>query len=158
HLPVQDYDLIISSSSAFAHGVRPAPDAVHVCYCHTPFRYAWIERRRALEEVHPLMRPAVRRVLAWIRRWDTEASRRATRYVAVSEFTRDRIRAIWGRDSTVVHPPVNLERFSIGSPEDYLLVVTELVRHKRVELALEAARRAGRTIKVVGGGPELGRL
>jgi glycosyltransferase involved in cell wall biosynthesis len=158
HLPVQDYDLIISSSSAFAHGVRPAPDAVHVCYCHTPFRYAWTERERALREVHPLMRPALRRVLNRMRKWDAEASRRVTSYVAASEFTRDRIRTAWHRDSTVVHPPVDLERFRIGSAEDYLLVVTELVRHKRVELALEAARRAGRAIKVVGGGPELSRL
>jgi glycosyltransferase involved in cell wall biosynthesis len=158
HLPVQDYDLIISSSSAFAHGVRPAPHAVHVCYCHTPFRYAWIERERALREVHPLMRPALRRFLNRMRKWDAEASRRVTSYVAVSEFTRDRIRSVWHRDSTVIHPPVDLERFSIGSAEDYLLVVTELVPHKRVELALEAARRAGRPIKVVGGGPELNRL
>jgi glycosyltransferase involved in cell wall biosynthesis len=158
HLPVQDYDLIISSSSAFAHGVRPAPDAVHVCYCHTPFRYAWIEQQRALEEVHPLMRPPLRRVLNRMRKWDTEASRRVTDYVAVSQVTRDRIRSIWDRESTVVYPPVDLERFSIGSAEDYLLVVTELVRHKRVELALEAARRARLAIKVVGGGPELRRL
>jgi glycosyltransferase involved in cell wall biosynthesis len=158
HLPVQDYDLIISSSSAFAHGVRTAPGAVHVCYCHTPFRYAWIEHERALREVHPLMRPALRRFLNRLRKWDTEASRRVTRYLAISEFTRDRIRSIWDRDSTVVHPPVDLERFTIGPAEDYLLVVTELVRHKRVELALEAARRAGRAIKVVGGGPELSKL
>src|SRR6476619_7114919 len=88
HLPVQDYDLIISSSSAFAHGVRPAPGAVHVCYCHTPFRYAWIEQQNALGEVHPVMRPALRRLLNRMRKWDTEASRRVTRYLAASEFTR----------------------------------------------------------------------
>jgi glycosyltransferase involved in cell wall biosynthesis len=158
HLPVQDYDLIISSSSAFAHGVRPAPSAVHVCYCHTPFRYAWIEHERALDEVRPWMRPALRHVLARVRRWDRDATRGVTSYVAVSGVTRDRIRSVWNRDSAVVHPPVDLERFRIGVPEDYLLVVTELVRHKRVELALEAARRAGRPIKVVGGGPELDSL
>ena len=86
HLPVQDFDLVVSSSSAFAHGVRPAADAVHVCYCHTPFRYAWIEQQRALEEVHRLMRPALRRVLNRMRSWDMRASRRVTHYIAVSKL------------------------------------------------------------------------
>jgi glycosyltransferase involved in cell wall biosynthesis len=158
HLPVSDYDLIISSSSAFAHGVRPGPGAVHICYCYTPFRYAWIEQQRALEEAHPMMRPALRRFLGRMRNWDRRASGRVTHYVAISQMTRQRIRSIYDRESSVVYPPVEVERFSIASPEDYLLVVTELVRHKRVEVALEAARRAGRAIKVVGGGPELERL
>jgi glycosyltransferase involved in cell wall biosynthesis len=157
-LPLRDYDVVISSSSAFAHGVRPRPGALHLCYCYTPFRYAWVEQKRALEEAHPLMRPALRGMLGRIRNWDLQASQRVTRYVAISQVTRSRIRSIWGRDAAVVHPPVDVERFAIGSPEDYFLVVTELVRHKRVELALEAARRAGRRIKVVGGGPELTRL
>jgi glycosyltransferase involved in cell wall biosynthesis len=157
-LPVQEYDLILSSSSAFAHGVRPGPDAKHICYCHTPFRYVWSEERLALEEASPLTKPAVRRVLGRLRDWDRRASRRVTRYVANSETTRARIRAAWNRESALVHPPVDVDRFSIGTPEDYLLVVTELVRHKRVDVALEAARRAKRGIKVVGGGPELTRL
>src|SRR4051812_8518326 len=158
HLPVQRYDLVISSSSAFAHGVRPRAGAVHVCYCHTPFRYAWFEQQRAHDEVSPWMRPALRRALDRMREWDRAASRRVTRYVAVSEFTRNRIRSIWDRESSVVYPAVDLARFHLGSPRGYLLVVTELVAHKRVELALEAARRAGMAIKVVGGGPELERL
>jgi glycosyltransferase involved in cell wall biosynthesis len=157
-LPVQEYDLILSSSSAFAHGVRPGPDAKHICYCHTPFRYAWFEEQTALEEAIPLMRPALRRVLGRLRDWDRRVSRHVTRYVANSQSTRARIRAAWDRESVLVHPPVDIDRFSIGTPEDYLLVVTELVRHKRVDVALEAARRAKRRIKVVGAGPELSRL
>jgi glycosyltransferase involved in cell wall biosynthesis len=157
-LPVQEYDVILSSSSAFAHGVRPRPGALHISYCYTPFRYAWFDEQHALEEARHVMRPALRRLLGRIRRWDLAASRRVSRYIAISEMTRERIRSIWGRDSAVVHPPVDVDRFAIGSPEDYLLVVTELVRHKRVELVLEAARRAGRRIKVVGGGPEFARL
>jgi glycosyltransferase involved in cell wall biosynthesis len=153
-LPVQDYDLVVSSSSAFAHGVRPRPDAVHVSYCHSPFRYAWHEFPRALEETPRLLRPAMRRFLTRIRRWDLDAADRVTHYIANSEITRERIAAMWGRDSTVVHPPVEVERFSVSEPEDYFLVVTELVRHKRVELALEAARRVGVPLKVVGTGPE----
>ena len=157
-LDVQAHDLLISSSSAFAHGIRPRPGAIHLCYCYTPFRYAWHERDRALEEVPRLLRPVLGRALSRIRRWDIEASGRVTGYIAVSEFTRERIAECYGRDSTVVHPPVDTERFSVGAPEDFLLVVAELVRHKRVEIALEAARRANRPITVVGDGPDGPRL
>ena len=158
HLPVQDHDLLISSSSAFAHGVRPRPGAVHICYCHTPFRYAWHERSRALEEAPRVARPLLRGVLSRMRAWDLGASTRVTHYVANSQITRERIEQTWGRDSVIVHPPVEVDRFEIGTPEDFFLVVMELVRHKRVELALEAAKRAGRRIKVVGTGPDLERL
>lgn len=157
-LPVQGHDVVVSSSSAFAHGVRPDPGATHVCYCYTPFRYAWHERERAEAEVPRIARPALRRVLARIRRWDLEASRRVTHYVAISEFGRERIARTYGRESEVIFPPVETRRFSPGTPEDFFLVVTELVRHKRVDAALEAARRAGRPVKVVGTGPDLPRL
>ncbi len=157
-LPVQDHDLVISSSSAFAHGVRPRPGAVHICYCHTPFRYVWHEQARALEEAPRVARPLLRGVLNRMRAWDLEASKRVTHYVANSQITRERIERTWGRDSVIVHPPVEVSRFEIGVPEDFMLVVMELVRHKRVELALEAAKRAGRPIKVVGTGPDLERL
>jgi glycosyltransferase involved in cell wall biosynthesis len=157
-LPVADHDLIISSSSAFAHGVRPAVGAVHVCYCYTPFRYAWHERERAIDETPAPLRPVARRVLDRVRAWDIEAARRTTHYIAISELSRCRIREAWGRDATVVPPPVDIDRFEIGEPEDFFLIVTELVRHKRVELAVEAAKRAGRSIKVVGTGPELSQL
>jgi len=158
HLPVQDHDLVVSSSSAFAHGVRPRPGAVHVCYCHSPFRYAWHERDRALEEAPSFARPVLRGVLSRVRSWDVEASQRVTHYVANSQITRERIQRVWNRDAEIVHPPVEVDRFEIGTPEDFFLVVMELVRHKRVELALEAARRAGKPIKVVGTGPDLERL
>ena len=158
HLPVANHDVVLSSSSAFAHGVRHREDAVHISYCHTPFRYAWHERRVAEAEVSAPLRPALRRVLDRIRRWDLEASRRVTHYIANSEVCRTRIGEAWGRDASVVHPPVETERFRIGQPEDFFLVVTELVPHKHVETALEAARRAERRVKVVGGGPERERL
>ena len=157
-LPIERHGLVITSSSAFAHGVRPREGAVHVCYCYSPFRYAWYEERRALAEVPRLARPALRRTLARIRRWDLAASRRVTRYIAISEWSRRRIHDTYGRDATVVHPPVEIDRFSAGSAEDFLLAVTEFVPHKKVGLALEAAARAKQHIKVVGDGPELPRL
>ncbi len=157
-LPVQEHDLVISSSSAFAHAVRPRSGALHICYCHTPFRYAWFERQRAEQELPRPLRPLLRLALDRVRKADLTASRRVSHYIANSETTRRRIERFWGRDATVIHPPVDVDRFAPGEPEDYLLVVTELVPHKRVDVALEAARRAGRPLKVVGTGPELERL
>ena len=157
-LPVSDHRIVVSSSSAFAHGVRPADGATHVCYCHSPFRYVWHERETALRELPALVRPALGAVLAAIRRWDLAASERVTHYVANSAITRDRIGEFYGREASIVHPPVAVERFTTAEPEDWYLTVSEVVRHKRIQVALEAARRAGRTIKVVGTGPDLSRL
>lgn len=157
-LPVDEADLVISSTSAFAHGVRPSPSAVHVAYCYTPFRYAWHERQRAIAEAPRPLRPVLRRTLTGIRKWDLEASRRVTHYITISELSRRRIRDFYDRDATIVHPPVEVDRFSVGEPEDFFLVVTELVPHKRVTHALEAARLAGVPMTVVGGGPDLKRL
>jgi glycosyltransferase involved in cell wall biosynthesis len=97
----------------------------------------------------------VRVLLERIRDWDLAASRAVSHYIANSELTRERIRSFYGREASVVHPPVEVDRFEIGAPEDFFLVVSEVVPHKRVEIALEAARRAGQQIKIVGDGPDL---
>jgi glycosyltransferase involved in cell wall biosynthesis len=157
-LSLEGFDCVVSSSSAFAHGVQKPPGASHVCYCHSPFRYAWHERATARSEVPRWLRPALELVLRRHRAFDRRAARDVDQYVANSEHTRERIRRFWGRDAIVLHPPVDVERFSIGEPTDYVLFVGELVRHKRPEVAIEAARAAGRPIKVVGTGPELERL
>lgn len=157
-LPVEEHQVVVSSSSAFAHGLRTAPDAIHVCYCHSPFRYAWHERSRARSEMPGPLRPLLGQVLDRIRYWDLAAAGRVTHYIANSQTTRQRIQDFYGRDSAVIHPPVDVDRFSLGQPAEYALMVTEIVRHKRIEVALEAARRAGQRIKVVGTGPDLGPL
>lgn len=157
-LPVSEYDVLVSSSSAFAHGLRPAAGAIHVCYCHSPFRYAWFEQERALEETPSLGRPVMRRTLKRIRDWDLEAAGRVTRYVANARITQERIERLYGVEAEIVHPPVAVERFSIGKPENFLLFVGQIVPHKRVEVALKAAELAGRPIKIVGEGPDLPRL
>jgi glycosyltransferase involved in cell wall biosynthesis len=158
-LPADHATLIISSSSAFAHGVRPGPDAVHVCYCHSPFRYAWHERHRVERAAPALARPAIHSVLTAIRRWDQKAVRRVTAFVANSELTRRRIKEFYGRDALVVHPPVDVERFTAEpSPRDYFLTVGEVTRHKNTEIALAAAEKARVKLKVVGEGPDLARI
>ena len=157
-LPLEGFDCIVSSSSAFAHGVRPPPGAAHVCYCHSPFRYAWHEHKRALGEVPAPLRAPLALQLRRHRGFDRRAARFVDRFVANSRLTSRRIRRFWGREATVIHPPVDVDRFSVGQPHDYVLFVGELVRHKRAEVAIEAALAAGRPIKLVGGGPELPRL
>lgn len=153
-LPAPASGVLLSSSSAFAHGVRTSPEVVHVCYCHAPFRYAWYEQARALSEAPAPLRPLLRMLLARMRSWDLAASRGVDAYVANSQLTRERIRRYYGRDSYIVHPPVETHRFAPGEAGDSLLVVSEVVRHKRVHVALEAARRAHAPIRIVGSGPE----
>ena len=157
-LDLREFDCVVSSSSAFAHGVRPVPGARHVCYCHSPFRYAWHEQARAMSEVPRPLRPALALLLRRHRAFDRRAARTVDRYVANGEITRERIRRFWGRDADIVHPPVEVGRFHVGEPGDHVLFVGELVRHKRPEVAIDAATAAGRPIKVVGTGPELERL
>src|SRR4029079_19255935 len=92
-LAVQDHDVVISSSSAFAHGVRPRQGAAHVCFCHSPFRYVWHERELALTEAPPTLRPMLTRTLDRIRAWDVEAAGRVTVYLAGAALVRPRTRA-----------------------------------------------------------------
>lgn len=151
-------ELVVSSSSAFAHGVKLPAATVHVCYCHSPFRYAWHERARALQEARPWQRRTLSLVLDGIRRWDLRAAAGVTHYIANSRITQQRIGDFYGRGSPIVYPPVAVDRFSPGEPEDYFVFVGEVTRHKRVELAIEAAGRAAVPLVVVGSGPDLERL
>ena len=158
-LPVAGHGLIVSSSFGFAHGVRPGDGAVHVCYCHSPFRYVWHERERAIASPPRPLRPLAARTLDSVRRWDVRASERVTHYIANSRITQRRIADYYGREAEVIHPPVDVDRFEPGDEVgDHFLFVGELLAHKRPEVALEAARLAGRRMVVVGGGPELRRL
>jgi glycosyltransferase involved in cell wall biosynthesis len=157
-LKIEGFDHIISSSSAFAHGLKKPHGAMHVCYCHSPFRYAWHEQAVALSEVSAPLRPLLRLLMRRHRSFDLRAARRVDQYIANGQITQQRIKRYWGREAPIVYPPVDVERFSIGEPRDHLLFVGELVRHKRPDLAIEAAAAAGRRIKVVGTGPELGPL
>jgi glycosyltransferase involved in cell wall biosynthesis len=153
-LQVPACDVVLSSSSAFAHGVHAPVGAIHLCYCYTPFRYAWYEQQVALREAPAPLRPALGLLLARMRRWDLAASRRVDGYIAISELSRERIRRYYKREAPVIHPPVETRRFAPGVPGDSLLLVSEIVGHKRVQVALEAARRARASIRIVGSGPD----
>jgi len=157
-LDLRGYDTVISSSSAWAHGVRVDPGAVHVCYCHNPFRYAWAERDATLAARNALTRPALRVLLDRWRDWDRSAARRVDRYVANSHLTAARVRECFRRPATVLHPPVELARFAPRPVGGHYLVLAELMAHKRIDLAVRAFNALGRRLVVVGDGPELRRL
>ena len=158
-LDLSGYDLVVSSSSAWAQGVIPAPGAVHVCYSHNPFRYAWNDRDRTLaERPDPVSRAALRRLFHRWRQWDWIAAQRVDHYVSNSRITQSRIRSYFGRESAIVHPPVETARFEPGSPDGYYLVLSELMPHKRIDMAVHAFNRLRLPLVIAGDGPDLRRL
>jgi glycosyltransferase involved in cell wall biosynthesis len=157
-LDLSEYDLVLSSSSAWAHGAIAGPDAVHVCYCHNPFRYAWNARDEILERYPPPVRQALGLVMSGWRQWDTTVSHRIDRYVANSQITQRRIRRYLGRDSEIVHPPVMTSRFSPGPVGTEYAVVSELMGHKHIDVAVAAFNQLRLPLVIVGNGPDARRL
>jgi glycosyltransferase involved in cell wall biosynthesis len=153
------YDLVVSSSSAWAHAV-PCGDAVHVSYCHNPFRYAWSERDATLAGRDPVSRAVLRGVFERWRAWDYAAARRPARYIANSAITQGRIREYFGRESAIIYPPVHVERFS-PTPDavgEHYAIVSELMSHKQIGVAIEAFNRLQRPLVIIGDGPAAKRL
>ncbi len=155
---LHDYDLVISSSSAWAHAVLCDERSVHVSYCHNPFRYAWNDRDQTLARRDPLTRAFLRGVFRRWRQWDWIAAQRTNRYVANSGITQARIRAYFGRESAVVYPPVDTARFSPGPVGDHYLVVSELMAHKQIDVAIAAFNKLRLPLMIVGDGPHARRL
>jgi glycosyltransferase involved in cell wall biosynthesis len=155
---LRGYDTVISSSSAWAHGVLVDPGATHVCYCHNPFRYAWTEREATLQARNPLTRPVLRLLLNRWRQWDWIAAQRVDRYVANSRLTATRIRRYFGRESTVLYPPVETGRFGEARVREHYMVLAELMAHKRIDVAVRAFDALALPLLVVGDGPESRRL
>jgi glycosyltransferase involved in cell wall biosynthesis len=156
---LSEYDLVVSSSSAWAHAVICDADTVHVSYCHNPFRYAWNDRDRTLaQRFDPVSRAALRHLFRRWRQWDWIAAQRVDRYLANSRSTQRRIHSYWGRESSVVYPPVDTDRFAPAEPGDSYLVLSELMRHKRIDLAVAAFNKLRLPLTVAGDGPEARRL
>jgi glycosyltransferase involved in cell wall biosynthesis len=155
------YDLVISNSSAWCKGVVTPPETLHVCYCLTPMRWAWryrdyVERER-LGRLPRLGLPAA---MTALRVWDVTSSHRVDRFVAISRAVAARIRKYYGRQATVIYPPVETKRFQYdGQPAgDYYLMVSRLIPYKRVDLAVEAFNQLGLALKIVGDGRDGDRL
>ncbi len=154
------FDLVLSSSHANAKNVRTPPSTLHVCYCHTPMRYAWEPQFLAGEEIGGLTRRLLPPILERLRRKDLAGAAGPDVFVANSVHVAQRIRRFYGRESTVVHPPVHVDRYLDlpRDPQDYYLCFGRVVPYKRVDLAIQAANRLGRRLKVAGGGRALDSL
>jgi glycosyltransferase involved in cell wall biosynthesis len=145
------YDLIVSTTTSWAKGVRFRADAIHVCYIHTVsrFAFAYDQYVGGLTSL-ALARPVVGALVAW----DREAAKRPTAFIANSHNVAARVKRYYGRDAAVAHCPVDIDRFAVGrGAGDYVLVVSRLLPYKRVDLAIDAARLAGRRLLIVGSGP-----
>jgi glycosyltransferase involved in cell wall biosynthesis len=157
-----DADLVISSSHLVGKGVLTSPDQLHISYVHTPVRYAWDQMHAYLQRSALARRglgPLIRWQLHALRQWDQLSAQRVDHLIANSRFTARRIRKFWGRESEVIHPPVDVVRFRWQSPrDDTFLCVCRLVPYKRVDLVVEAFNRLGLPLLVVGDGPERTRL
>lgn len=156
---LRGYDLIISSSHAVAKGVRTHRDQLHICYCHTPIRYAWDLRDVYLKNVgldRGVRGIAARAVLNYIRKWDERTADRVNFFVANSKYIGDRISRSYGRDAQVIYPPVNVDKFSLSdSRDDVYLAASRMVPYKRMDLIVEAFQSMpDRKLVVIGDGPE----
>jgi glycosyltransferase involved in cell wall biosynthesis len=155
-LDLRAYDLVISSESGPAKGVLTRPDALHLCYCHTPMRYIWNMYFDYQQSVGPLARP----LLAWmarsLRHWDEHSANRVDVFVANSDNVRRQIKKFYGRDALVVHPPVDVDGFQTTEDrrDDFYLCVGQLVRYKRTDLAIEVCNRLRRRLVIIGDGGE----
>ncbi|MBQ7695827.1 MAG: glycosyltransferase [Lentisphaeria bacterium] len=156
-LDLREYDLLISSESGPVKGVKKAPGAKHICYCHTPMRYLYDMYDVYYRDAGPAGKLAMKLFRKPLTRYDLRSAESVDLFIANSTFVAERIRRIYGRESTVVHPPVDVEFFAQvppGTPkEDFYLVAGACVPYKHPELAIEACRRMGRKLVVAGSGP-----
>jgi glycosyltransferase involved in cell wall biosynthesis len=156
-IDLSDYDLVLSSSSGYAKGVRTGRDAIHVCYCHTPMRWVWgfdnYSRRESFRLGTRTFLPMLIRAL---KLWDQGASRQPDHFVANSKVVADRILRNYGRSAEVIHPPIDTSRFrpTGDEPEDFYLVLSRLVSYKRIDLAVRACTALGKKLVVIGHGPD----
>lgn len=170
---LRGYDLVISSAHAMAHRVRVPVGARHLVYCHTPMRYAWDLRERYLEDagLHRGVRGwAARTVLDWIQRGDARAAQQPHAYAVNSRYIQERVRRCYGRESTIIHPPVDTEYFTPGAGDreqgggrvrgGYYVTASRMVPYKKMPLIAEAFTRhlPGHELVIIGDGPELARV
>lgn len=158
-LDLRGYDLVLSSSSAFAKGVITRPETMHICYCHTPMRWCWnydeyVER----EHLGRMARSILPFFITGLRIWDQTSAMRVDHFIANSPVVAERIKKYYRRDAVVIPPPVEANRFPFDpsiSPDNYFLIVSRLVPYKRVDLAIEACNRLQLPLVIIGGGRDL---
>jgi glycosyltransferase involved in cell wall biosynthesis len=154
HFDFADYDLVLSVTSGFAHGIITNTKTLHVCYCLTPARFLWdyhayVQR----EELNRVVRWLVPHFVRNLRHWDRLAAERVDRFVAISQTVQQRIRTFYRREAVVIYPPVEVQRFSLSQERgDYFLIISRLVPYKRIDLAVQAFSQLGLPLWIIGDG------
>jgi glycosyltransferase involved in cell wall biosynthesis len=161
-LDLRQYDVILSSSHAVAKAVLTTPQQVHICYCHSPMRYAWdltFDYLRESKLGNGIPGWATRYVLHRLRQWDVLSANRVDYFIANSQHTARRIWRCYRRQATVIYPPVNVDAFPFSSDkEDFYLVVSRLVSYKEVSLIVRAFNELKKRLVVIGTGPEMSKI
>jgi glycosyltransferase involved in cell wall biosynthesis len=157
---LEQFDLIVSSCCGYAKGVRRGENGIHVCYCHNPMRWVWrFPEYMKRENFSRPMKAALRFMVGGLKQWELRAATRPDYYIANSHIVARRLKDAFGVEATVIEPPIVTSRFRISrETEDYYLVLSRLNAYKRIDLAVEACRRTGRRLVVIGDGPDRERL
>lgn len=156
-LDMSDYDLIFSNEAGPAKGIIPGPNSVHICYCCSPMRYIWDQYHIYRQNAGPFTKFVMPPLAHYLRIWDVSSSARVDKFLADSTHVANRITKFYRRDADVVYPPVAVDAFTPAPPEelgDYYLWAGQLVRYKRPDIAIEAFRRNGKKLVVIGVGEE----
>ncbi len=170
-----DYDIILSDSSSYAKGIITGPETLHICYMHTPMRYAWDDCQKYTSDFNfpRIIKKIIPFIMNYIRIWDRISADRVDRLIANSNFVARRIKKYYKRDSIVIHPPVNIDDFYVSSERGdpprvgeqssrveagYFLMVGRLLAYKRHDIAIQAFNKLGLKLKIIGRGPELKKL
>jgi glycosyltransferase involved in cell wall biosynthesis len=157
------YDVVLSDSSSYAKGILTRPETLHICYMHTPMRYAWDDCQKYTQDFGfpAFIKRLVPFFMSPIRLWDKASADRVDRFLANSSFVAKRIKKYYRKDAMVIHPPVNVNNFFIAPEKErggYFLMVGRLIAYKRHDIAIEAFNRLGLPLKIIGRGPEMKRL
>ena len=158
-LDLNGYDLVISSESGPAKGVIPPPGVPHICYCHSPMRYAWDMYNEYKNRAGWLKRKLMPPLMHYLRRWDQQNSTQVSHFVANSSFVAKRINSYYRREASVINPPVSFDEFNISETQgDYYLLLGQLVSYKRADIAVKAFNKSGKKLIVVGEGEQFNEL
>lgn len=156
------YDLVLSDSASYAKGVIVPSNVRHICYCHTPIRYAWDDSQKYIDEFgySSFVKKFIPLFMTYIRFWDEQAALRVDKFIANSNFVAERIRKYYHCESAVVYPPVKTDLFYVSNskPDDYYLIVGRFLPYKMFDLAIDAFNKLKLPLKIIGDGPEKTRL
>lgn len=156
-----DYDVVLSDSTGYAKGIILKPKTLHICYCHTPLRYAWDNSQRYIREYPSsfFLQPLIRWGVHYLRIWDRQAAERVDYFITNSKFVKGRIKKYYHRDAEVIYPPIETKKLKIAHlPKNYYLLVNRLLPYKKTDIAIGVFNELGLPLIIVGRGPEEKRL